>query len=81
VFGDASQERAQLEDAAAFGPRRMHRADVQTEEPDRRAGGRHFDECVSREPRAMPLGVRDRMTTEERRRLPGRIVLSRHGVM
>ena len=69
LMRDRPKERAQLDDAPAFGPRREHRAQVHTEHAKRGSGGLDFEEGVSRPSRTVPFEVRDRDAAHECQRL------------
>jgi hypothetical protein len=57
---DAVQQRAELDGAPPFRPRREHGAQVHPEHPERHPLWNDLEEGVTREPRTMPLVMRDR---------------------
>src|SRR5690349_21777179 len=69
MLSDRRQQRTQLEETAPLGPRRVHRAQMHAEDPQRLALRHDLDERVARQPRPMPLRVDDAGTAQVAERL------------
>jgi hypothetical protein len=57
---DAVQQRAELDGSPPFRPRREYGAEVHAEHAERHPFGDDLEKCVPRQPRTMPLVMRDR---------------------
>lgn len=62
---DALEERTQFLYAAPFGPGRVNGAQVHAKDADSIPLGHHFQKCMTRQARAMPLSMNDRQTAHE----------------
>src|SRR5262245_33931311 len=67
---EARQQIPQLDDAMPFSPRRVQRAQVQTEDPQISWPWIDLEKCMTRQPRVMPLEMPHRAAAHESKRLP-----------